>query len=153
MEIERKFLIKSIPNYIKDNLSLLEAKEIIQYYIGFAPEIRVRKSNDKYMLTIKMGEGLVRHEIEKEINEVQFNEIITFDKFPSVSKTRYNIPVDNNIIELDVYMNLGNLMTAEIEFDDVEKANNFIPPNWFDKELTGIKDFSNKNLAIYGCPK
>lgn len=150
MEIERKFLIKEIPDYLKDNLDILEPKNIIQYYIGDNPEIRIRLSNNIFTLTIKSGQGLVRHEVETDITEEDFNSIINMGQFPYVSKTRYNVPIDNNIIELDIYENMEGLITAEVEFNTIEDAENFVPPNWFYTELTNKKGFSNRDLAFYG---
>lgn len=150
MEIERKFLIKEIPNYLKDNLGILEPKNMIQYYIGDNPEIRIRLANNIFTLTIKSGQGLVRHEVETDITEEDFNSIINMGNFPYVSKTRYNVPIDSNVIELDIYENMEGLITAEVEFNTIEDAENFVPPNWFYTELTNKKGFSNRDLAFYG---
>ena len=44
MEIERKFLIKSLP----DNLESYSCDTLIQAYISTEPVIRVRKKNEDY---------------------------------------------------------------------------------------------------------
>ncbi|MBI3308179.1 MAG: adenylate cyclase, partial [Candidatus Melainabacteria bacterium] len=40
----------------------------------------------------------------------------------------------------------------EVEFDSVEQARKFNPPDWFGKEVTADKRYRSKNLAIKGLP-
>ena len=47
MEIERKFLVKTIP----DNLSEYKCRIIEQAYLCTEPVVRARKDNDEYYLT------------------------------------------------------------------------------------------------------
>ena len=49
MEIERKFLIKELPN----DLSEYPVHELEQGYLCTSPVVRVRKDNDRYELTYK----------------------------------------------------------------------------------------------------
>ena len=49
MEIERKYLIDEIPFDLKD----YPCKVIEQGYLNTDPVVRVRRSNDKYILTTK----------------------------------------------------------------------------------------------------
>ena len=49
MEIEKKFKIKKLP----DNLEQYEQKHIEQGYLCTNPVVRIRKSNDRYILTYK----------------------------------------------------------------------------------------------------
>ena len=53
MEIERKFLLKSMP----DTSGALR-KEIEQGYLCSEPVVRIRKSNENYILTYKSKLGL-----------------------------------------------------------------------------------------------
>lgn len=142
-EIERKFLVESFPISLLNNI---EGKEIKQYYINQKPEIRIRQMDDEFYLTIKKGEGLIREEFEIEIGKIDFENMQKLNQFDYIEKTRYLIPHNNHIIELDIYENIG-LIIAEVEFTTVEESNHFIPPKWFDKELTGLPEFCNKNLA------
>lgn len=57
MEIERKYLIPSLP----ERLEQYESKEIEQGYLCTDPVVRIRRSNDSYILTYK-GEGLMVRE-------------------------------------------------------------------------------------------
>jgi CYTH domain-containing protein len=146
MEIERKFLVKTLP----ENLENYNNDDIIQGYISFKPEIRVRKRGEKYYYTEK-GEGtLFREETEKEITEAEFSRF--FEKCNGVylEKTRYLIPLENNLVaELDIYKGkLSHLKVIEVEFSNLEHANGFIPPEWFGEEITEKTEFRNKNLAL-----
>lgn len=49
MEIERKYLIDRLP----ENLEQYECKHIEQGYLNTDPVVRIRKSNDKYTLTLQ----------------------------------------------------------------------------------------------------
>ena len=71
----------------------------------------------------------------------------------SVTKTRYFIEENNYTYELDVYNNIDNLLTVEVEFESQEDAENFSVPEWFGEEITNIKEFKNKNLAHKGFPR
>ena len=60
MEIERKFLL----DYLPVNIDKFAKSEIIQAYISCEPELRIRKKDDKYFMTKKIGTGMVRNEYE-----------------------------------------------------------------------------------------
>ena len=48
---------------------------------------------------------------------------------------------------MDVYYDyLEGFLTAEVEFENEEQANNFIKPQWFGEEI-GYKELSNGKLA------
>ena len=36
---------------------------------------------------------------------------------------------------------------AEVEFDSLEEANAFIPPAWFDKDVTDDPSYANSNIS------
>lgn len=147
MEIERKFLVKDKPS-----LCDLEFKELEQYYISFSPEVRVRKSNDDYYLTIKSTGGLIREEVETPIDKSFFNEIKKICPSDFIEKTRYYIPHGGYVCELDIYHNIEGLITVEVEFENENDAYNFIVPDWFGDEVTSIQEFKNANLAKFGFP-
>ena len=54
MEIERKYAIHNLP----ENLSQYKYKKIEQGYLCHNPTIRIRKSNDEYILTYKSKFGI-----------------------------------------------------------------------------------------------
>jgi len=151
-EIERKFLVAALP----ENLEQYPNKKIIQGYIAITPdgtEVRLRKKGKKYFQTVKSGSGKIRGEYEIEITEEQFNSLWPTTEGKRVEKTRYEIPFDQGIIELDVYHgNLEGLLTAEVEFKSKEDSEKFASPEWFRKEVTEDKKYKNQNLALHGIP-
>ena len=100
MEIERKFLIDTPPQ----NLTSYPCKEIEQGYLCTSPVVRIRRSNDKYILTCK-GEGLmVREEYELPLTKEAFEHMKTKADGIFIEKTRYLIPYNDKLtIELDIF--------------------------------------------------
>lgn len=148
LEIERKYLIKKLP----DNLSNYESHTLIQGYLNTDPVVRVRKEDNNYYLTYK-GKGLLsREEYNLPLNETSFEHLIKKADGNVISKQRYIIPyqVDNRkyIIELDIFDEpFAPLVLAEVEFNSEETANAFIPPEWFDTEVTYDSAYHNSNLS------
>ena len=54
MEIERKYLIKTLPEHLEQ----YPCKVIEQGYLNTNPVVRIRRSNDDYILTYK-GKGMM----------------------------------------------------------------------------------------------
>lgn len=147
MEIERKFLISDLPD-----LSNYDYVDIEQGYISTKPVIRIRKKNDKYILTYK-GSGLMaREEIEASISVEDYLHLKTkIEGFP-ITKRRYFIPLDSHTIELDIFSgHMSGLVMAEVEFTDIETANSFIPPAWFGEDVTSDHRYHNSAM-VHGNP-
>lgn len=145
MEIERKFLVNIDNNHHKE----CSHKKIIQAYLSFNPEIRIRSLGKQYFLTIKSEGDLERNEYEISITKKEFDKQLLLCKNRIIYKTRYYIPLSSSLVaEYDVYEGkLEGLATVEVEFQDVESATQFIVPDWFGKEVTYDKKFKNKNLV------
>ena len=159
VEIERKFLIRKLD--LSFDYKKYPHDEIVQGFIYLNPAIRVRKSGNKYYLTIKskapksfnVKNDIARSEYEIEISKKSFNDLIKICKGRIIYKTRYFIPYEYNkknyIIELDVFKkDLKGLIYAEIEFNSLKEAKNIVIPRWFYKEVTGIKKYKNTELSI-----
>ena len=87
IEIERKFLVKEIP----DKLDTFERIDMTQGYLNTNPVVRIRKENDDYVLTYK-GSGLLsRSEYNLPLNEESFNHLIKKCDGIIISKSRYKI--------------------------------------------------------------
>ena len=144
MEIERKFLVAVLPK-----LDGYRHSEIVQGYVSFSPEIRVRRLDDKYYLTEK-GEGMiVREEFEKEIDKATAEKMFKEVKTNLIEKTRYYIPYNKLTIELDIYKGIfKGLIVAEVEFESLEEANAFVPPEWFSEDISEKREYRNKILAL-----
>ncbi len=152
LEIERRFLVKSLPNY----LDKFPHEEIEQGYLESedGTSIRLRKTNNKYYQTTKLGTGKIRTETEVEISKNLFNSLWPLTKHKRLTKTRYEIPHKAEIIQLDIYHGkLEGFTTVEIEFESEDECDKLTPPDWFGKEVTGDKRYGNKNLAVNGVPR
>ena len=145
MEIERKFLPKTLP----ENLESYPHHKIAQGYLSTNPVVRIRRSNDEYILTYK-GKGLmIREEYNLPLTQEAFEHMIPKCDGRFIEKTRYLIPYDDKLtIELDVFHNdLSPLTLAEVEFSSEEEANNFTPPEWFGEDVTFSPKYHNSNLS------
>ena len=143
MEIERKFLIKSLPS-----LEGVKHSQIKQGYFSINPEGRVRKMDNLYFITEK-GEGdMVRQEREYQIDEKSAKLLFEMSKTYIIEKTRYYIPFGEYTVELDIYGGRHEgLVVAEVEFKSEEEALAFDPPDWFGEDITKDKSYKNMMLA------
>lgn len=145
MEIERKYLIKTLP----DDLEKYPCKQIEQGYLNTDPVVRIRRSNDAYTLTYK-GKGLmVREEYNLPLNAESFAHLKEKIDGRLIKKRRYLIPLDDShTIELDIFEDdLAPLQLAEVEFATEEEANNFLPPAWFGEDVTFSTKYHNSTLS------
>ena len=144
MEIERKFLIKTLPS----NLNTYEKKHLEQAYLCTAPVVRVREEGEEYILTYK-GKGLmVREEYNLPLTKEAYLHLREKADGNIISKTRYFIPEKNGLtIELDVFEGVhAPLIMAEVEFPNEKAATNYIPPEWFGEEVTNNPAYHNSNM-------
>ena len=94
MEIERKWLTRGWPQGQPDRVIEME-----QGYISVSPTVRIRSHRetgkaDRYVLCFKSKGGLVRQEIETDIDKALFDQLRDFIGKPLVKKVqrRYNLP-------------------------------------------------------------
>jgi adenylate cyclase len=150
MEIERKFLVPALP----PDYERYPHAGIVQGYLVLAEngaEVRLRRHGDRYVQTVKSGEGRVRNEVEVDLTRDQFEALWQAVSYTAIEKTRYEIPFEGHTIELDVYHGaLGGLVTAEVEFDSVAASDVFTPPAWFGTEVTEDRRYRNRELARSG---
>ncbi len=146
MEIERKFMIASLP----ENLDDYPSEEIEQVYLSRNPTVRVRRYGDKYILTIK-GKGKLSHEeYELDLNPDSYAHL--FEKHDGfvIRKRRYRIPYGPYTIELDRFFEPVTVTYAEVEFTSEEEALAFTPPEWFGTDLTDLDGYTNAFIAYNG---
>jgi adenylate cyclase len=147
MEIERKFLIKAMPD-----LSRAQKTYIQQGYITHSNdsvEVRLRQTDGQYFITVKSGSGMVRNEHEILINQQQFETLWPETQGKQIEKNRWTWQLDSQTYELDVFAGaLNSLVLVEVEFSSIEQANNFQPADWFGREVTTEKCYKNKALAM-----
>lgn len=144
LEIERKFLVKNIPD-----LKNIKPLEIEQGYISYKPVIRIRKQDEKYFITKKGGGKFIREEIETTINKTTYDILKGLIKNNIIKKNRYLVSLENSLCaEVDVYQDyLEGLLIVEVEFNSKELANSFVPPIWFGKEVTMDLKYKNETLS------
>lgn len=159
MEIERKFLVRSLP----ENPDQFPHSELEQGYISSSvTTVRIRRDGDRYLLTIKkkpkdannsLEAAIVREEIEEEIDEDLYRKLSVHTETPMLRKTRYRIPYGEYTIELDLYHGvLEGLATAEIEFPSVAEAVAVKVPEWFGRDVSEDRRFRNSKLAALTSP-
>jgi CYTH domain-containing protein len=149
MEIEKKYLIKKMPD-----ITDVKRAEIEQAYISRKPVLRIRKKDDKYIFTFKSGikgpdDVQVSRETEEYITKEEYDSLMKKSEGFRISKTRYIIPLENGLIgELDVFHGrLEGLVFIEVEFPDMETAERFKPPVWFGEDVTQDKRYRNGYLS------
>ena len=149
-EIEKKFLLTNLPSGIG------EKTKILQGYLSVGdPEVRVRSKGDKFFLTRKGGEGLVREEEEYEISRQVFDILWSLTENARIEKTRYEITGGDGLTwEIDEFhsAHTKGLFLAEIELPD-ESIVPEIPPAIaavIEKEVTADAAYKNKSLAVRG---
>lgn len=144
MEIERKFLIKSLPA----NLDTYPKKHLEQAYLCTSPVVRIRKEGEEYILTYKGNGLMVREEYNLPLTQEAYLHLKSKADGNVISKTRYYLPEKNGLtIELDVFEGIhAPLIMAEVEFPDKETADSYIPPHWFDTDVTHNPKYHNSNM-------
>ncbi|MDD6156066.1 MAG: CYTH domain-containing protein [Lachnospiraceae bacterium] len=148
MEIERKFLVKTMP----DNLDSYQSKQIAQGYLNYSPVVRIRKSDDEYYMTYK-GSGLMaREEYNLPLTQEAFEHMLAKIDGLLIEKTRYLIPLENGLTaELDIFHGtLAPLRMIEVEFQSVEEADSFVAPDWFGDDVTHSGKYHNSYLSANG---
>lgn len=151
MEIERKFLVDVLP----EGLGGAAMAHLRQGYLAVSAlgDVRVRDTDGKYTLAAKSGAGLAREEREIAIDRELFEELWPVTEDRRLEKLRYTIPAGDLRYEIDVYSgSLDGLLVAEVEFESVEAAHAFEPPEWFGTEVTGNAAYRNASLAARGLP-
>jgi CYTH domain-containing protein len=150
IERERRFLVAEIPT------DLPSANRIQQGYLTVEPvAVRVRRIDDRrHVLTIKVGTGRARTEIERDLDPDEFEALWEQTLAVRLEKRRHRIPLDGQLTaELDLYDGaLSGRSLVEVEFDDDEAADTFAPPPWFGREVTEDRRYDNAALARHGWP-
>ena len=147
-EIERKFLVKWLP----DNLKRARHFIIEQGYLATESagrQVRLRKTGKATSLTFKVGRSSHREEREIKLSPKQFAALWPGTAGRRLRKVRYEISWDSVMIEIDIYRGRhAGLVVAEVEFPNTASCRRFKAPWWFGREVTGEKRYSNVRLAL-----
>ncbi|MFR8168489.1 MAG: CYTH domain-containing protein [Lachnospiraceae bacterium] len=143
-EIERKFLVKKLP----EDLKQYECRQLEQGYLCIEPVVRIRRSDDTYTLTYK-GKGLlVREEYNLPLTKEAYEHLKPKADGVLITKKRYKMPYQNYMIELDIFEGeLAPLQLAEVEFPTKEEAEAFEAPEWFGEDVTFSGQYQNSSLS------
>lgn len=154
MEIERKFLLKHLPN-----ITPMKHIEVFQGYISTDPEVRIRSSRvldgeDKgridYKLTIKGNGDLSRQEVETNISEEFFNACVNFIGLHMIHKDYRRYAYNGRILECSV-VDAGtadSFYYGEVEFSSEEDAVAFEWPFADAVDVTYDKQYKMKNYWL-----
>jgi CYTH domain-containing protein len=149
-EIERKYLLRALPERVRDARAL----EIDQGYLpGIRINERIRRSREattvKYFRTIKSGQGIERTEIEEETTEPFFSAVWPLTRGARVQKRRYLVPEGDVVWEIDEFLDRDGLWLAEVELTSVDQRVEI--PLWLrevmDREVTDDPRYTNHALA------
>lgn len=145
MEIERKFLIQTLP----EDLFSYKFRKIEQAYLCTEPVVRIRRQDEDYILTYKSKGFLAREEYNLPLTKEAYEHLRKKADGIVLSKTRYLIPLTDHLtIELDVFdAPYEGLYLAEVEFSSEEEANAFVKPDWFTEEVTYSSKYHNSALS------
>ena len=148
-EIERVWVIDRLPDLKQFKIESIHKLEHNYVLIDEPSELRCSKIQIKgfgtiYKMAIKSGNGMVRTEIEKKLTPEEYMSLKKVSK-ASIKKT----VVDIGFAGISIYEgNNKGLITAEVEFNNINEAKQFVPPKWFGKEVTNDVRYRAKSLAF-----
>ena len=146
IEIEHKYLV------VNDSYKSMATDkfEIRQGYLNRNPDrtVRIRTVGNRGYLTVKgRNRGEKRLEFEYEISENDAEKIMNMAEPGIVSKTRYLVPFDGLVWEVDEFHgNLNGVVVAEVELPEVGISYN--KPSFIGDDITGNPRFYNSNLKV-----
>lgn len=147
LEIERKFLLKRLPEGFADS----PGEVIEQGYLAVEKggiQVRLRKRGERLYLAFKRGEKMSREEREVTLSAEQFEMLWPATEGRRLIKIRHEIPWQKHTVEIDVYRGRHDgLIVAEVEFADEKSCSEFVAPSWFGADVTGDRRYSNIVLA------
>ncbi|MCH5225191.1 MAG: CYTH domain-containing protein [Muribaculaceae bacterium] len=145
-EIEHKYLV------VNDTYKEMATGqvEIRQGYLNRNPDrtVRVRTLGTKGFLTVKSrNHGEKRLEFEYEIPYHDAEEILKLAEPGVVEKTRYIVPFEGLIWEVDEFHgSLEGVTVAEVELPDTGHI--YKKPPFIGEDITGDPNYYNSNLKI-----
>lgn len=145
MEIERKYLLRELPD-----LTAYDFHKIEQAYLCTNPVVRVRREDENYYMTYKGSGMLAREEYNLPLTKEAYEHLKMKADGNVISKTRYLIPleVQGMMAEVDVFeAPFAPLIMAEVEFENEEQANTFVPPAWFGEDVTFDGRYHNSYMS------
>ncbi len=154
LEIERKFLLKKVPEFPAENTIKLYIHQIYVNVDGVITRFRMTEKlfTDEDRKYVQCNKKLISpgvfEEIESEITKEVFRDMC-HKEHSYIVKIRYVYESNGLKWEVDEYSDIA-LVTLEVELDDIEQE--ITIPDIIKKEIiievTGQKEFSNQNLSV-----
>jgi len=149
VELERTFLLKKIPEGLKDCKSI----EVFDIYIpqsAHHPILRIRKRGDVFEMTKKSpieNDSSEQEEQTIPLSKEEFSELSTLGG-KKLRKIRYFYPTNNRTAEIDIYLDdLEGLAIVDFEFDSSEEKAEFKMPDFCLADVTQEKGTAGGILA------
>ena len=163
-EIEQGYMLRNPVVRVRKLKTILPKPGQTEFSDGSVP---AGEDKCEYILTVKSKKGkggdgkpIVNREEEFALDEEAYNLMLSKCEGNIISKKRYLIPLPEEckgsfsgvgkplVAELDIFSGrFTGLRFAEVEFESTEAAKEFVAPSWFDKDVTGDKNYSNGHLS------
>jgi len=148
-EIERKYLLKALPDSAKKTVPAVVEQG---YLPGKHLVERVRRVRHdgatRFYRTVKIGAGLVRTEIEEETTRAVFDRMWPLTKGRRVKKRRHRVREGPVVWEIDDFAD-RKLVLAEVELKDKDQDVDI--PKWLRphvvRDVTDEDEYQNVKLA------
>jgi CYTH domain-containing protein len=152
--IELRYLV-SVDKKILENAKSMPLK---QGYVALQGnnEIRIRYDGKKHTIAGKRDYGNQRIEIKLNIPESLFNAFFKFVGERIISKKRYFLAHGENEWRIDIFepdTHCSGLAIAEVEINKGDEIPEVPGGITVISDITGDKDYRNRNLAEHGPPK
>lgn len=149
LENELTFLVRRLPRGLKTK----RKEKILQGYFSSRDyPLRMRQKGKKYELTRKIPKKIgdfSRHtEITILLRKEEFKRLWPLT-VKYLEKTRHYYPLPGKLTaEVDVFEGkLKDLIFVEVEFPNRKAMENFVPPDWFSRNVTQERWAVNARLA------
>jgi len=147
-ERERVFLVKKLPADLNKYQPIII--QVGDFYDSNAKDaLKIRCKGDHCHLIKKetnSSQERIEHVIDIKPGEF---EALMKATVQSHKKFRYLYPLGKYTCELDLYTgSLAGYVRAEVEFDNDQEMNSFVPPDWFGQEITEINHEIHEDLGL-----
>lgn len=149
-EIERKFLVDTFPEHLKEKAGKTGMEQGYLALEKDGHEVRLRRTDDRCLLTVKSTGNLARKEYETELSAEQFEVLWPATEGRRLQKDRYVFEEAGVEVEVDIYHRpLRGLIVAEVEFDSKATAEAYEKPDWMGREVTDLSFLKNRRLLEF----
>ena len=144
-EIERKFLVKEMPD-----LNGLERSQLDRHflYVGEGIELRIQTNGEWYKLQRKCSVSETERDTEELVLSHAEFEVLKQCAVLSIQRESYHL-ADSPNTDIRIYSGkFDGLVRAEFEFSSQEELVAFMPPNWAGAEITGTSLARDSQLLM-----